>query len=462
MNSYEVKNCVIKNIYKEIPIVTQTITGSNNVKNEFTVENSRRYTLNIDLIETYTEKYVHSLLMDYCKKNKRELDKTIFAEFFFINMNINSSRDFDLYNYEKRDKIIKIYTSPLSTCVLFLDNSEDNAFIITNIDNEKYKYKIFSNESELYITYPKRGYQISFDGGKYYGKVNTTNIAESSYALIINISNMNDSMYNKKQSHWTHLQYVMKYFSFSYSSFSKEEGKEDDKPSKEQDAECITTTHDIEDAEFFNFAFFENLLYKKEIEQKKKIVIWNSANKSAIVHIKKPKEAIVERSYVDDLKDIMDASNNRISNRFTQRFIVPKMYSQMTCDWILDEISKNAINTVVMIEKLPILFSYISFSFKKLVNDFISSYSLKKDSNLSIKAGIITKYTEPHNNKRVDGFSCNIILSKSANILFEDGLSYHLKQGDMIFFYNQPYKIHSVDEKEFVIMSIDVFIPLRI
>jgi len=454
MNSYQVKNSIIKNIYKEIPIVTQNIRGVHNIKDEFTVENSRRYTLNIDIIETYTEKYVHSLLMDYCKKNKREIDKTIFAEFYFINMNINSSRDFDLYNYENRNKLIKIYKSPLSTCVLFLDSSEDHAFIITNIDNDKYKYKSFLNESEIYITYPKRGHQISFDGGKYYGKVNTTNIAESRYALIINISDANDSMYNKKQSHLTHLQYVMKYSSSSTASLEKDD--DDDEESEEE--EYITTKHDIENADFFTFTFFENLLYKKEIEQKKKIVIWDSANKSAIVHIKKPKEAIVERTYVDDLKGIMDTSNNMIQNRFTQRFIVPKMYSSMTCDWFLNEISKNATNTFIPIEKIPTIFSYISFSFKSMVDVFIASYSLKKDSNLSIKSGIITKYTETHDNKRRDGFCCNILLSKYASILFEDGLSYQLKQGDMMIFYNQPYKTLCVDGKDFILLMFDIFI----
>jgi hypothetical protein len=93
-----------------------------------------------------------------------------------------------------------------------------------------------------------------------------------------------------------------------------------------------------------------------------------------------------------------------------------------------------------------------------MVDVFIASYSLKKDSNLSIKSGIITKYTETHDNKRRDGFCCNILLSKYASILFEDGLSYQLKQGDMMIFYNQPYKTLCVDGKDFILLTFDIFI----
>ena len=133
-------------------------------------------------IKTHTEQYV---------KMCTTVDN-LFVEFYFIDINIQrtTNNNVELYNYECPSIILKTYIRPIHTTVLYLDDeSINNAFIITNLDDNVYKFKQFANESAIYLSYPKKGSQIEFNGGHYYGKIKTgLTVADNmpSYVLIIN------------------------------------------------------------------------------------------------------------------------------------------------------------------------------------------------------------------------------------------------------------------------------------
>ena len=152
-----------------------------NIRNEVVCD--IQFKLNASSVKTYTEQYVNHLFTDN--------SNNYFIDFRFIDTNRSTAKNVEIYNYESQSVILKTYVRPIRTIILQLDNDcvEDTTYIITNVDDNAYKYKLFEKEKSLHILSPTKGFQIEFDGGHFYGKIQNENsiYSSASYALIINI-----------------------------------------------------------------------------------------------------------------------------------------------------------------------------------------------------------------------------------------------------------------------------------
>lgn len=410
MKAFYVNDAIVDNIRKEVVSDIQFKLDSSSVK-------------------TYTEQYVNHLFTD----NSNNL-----IDFHFIDMNRKTSSNVEIYNYESQTVILKTYVRPMRTIILQLDsNSMNNAYIITNVDDNTYKYKLFEKEKSVYVSYPKKGFQIEFDGGHFYGRLNKEN-STPSYALIINIFNENPNYVNKLKIH---------------SSFIE---STNEVITKDENIVLIEPSI-IEETDLLTYSFFENLLYKKQFPSSQLIQTMSHLSDNNYIQIVKHTVKKVELPTChNDISILIDLSNN-IGNRFLQRF-TKNMYSPNTCNWMIDEYTKyNEKSDVLSIEKVPIVFNYVFFSFKEIIEYFIKSYCVDSDIKISITSGDFIKYKCNDTNDSIGkGVSCMIILSKNADIIFNDGLTYKLNQGDILLYKKQFFTVNCDDEVYIILFDITV------
>ena len=98
----------------------------------------------------------------------------------YIEFELKNNVKFDV-NCDNYDKIVNkcIDRIPLFTTIVYLD---ENISIITDMDNDSYKYKHFS---DLYIVLHKKMNNIVFNGGCYYSDIG--NIETIHKHLVINV-----------------------------------------------------------------------------------------------------------------------------------------------------------------------------------------------------------------------------------------------------------------------------------
>lgn len=367
-----------------------------------------------NLKSTYTEDFLY----DITKKQMESFSDENFIEFYFTDINNSNNEIFELYKYENMKRINKIYEFPIHTEVIFLDNNSTNLFIVTNVTNEKYKYKIFSNETDVFLFHPQKGCQIEFDGDKCYGKMNMDQKTYiPSYALILNV-------YKKKPngSYSTNKEYIRNPKMNIKMEILKNEIQEID--------------------EIFTETFFEDLLYKKTISSK--ILEDISRIKFPLHIIKKKNELkINNRCHKEDLTLLENITDY---NRFIQRFTYSRFYSIQTCDFLLQQYKLSKME-ICEINKLQHIFQYVCFSFNEVTTFFSESYGL--NTNINIKNASIC----PCVLECVKDFSCIVFLENSSKIVFEDGTQYHLKKGDFIIFNN---KMNYTIEKSGILLLLNI------
>lgn len=388
------------------------------IYNEIThFELNKPYSIQKNNILSNTEYYVYEII----KKQFSNITDESYLEFYFVDIN-SGKTDFELYKYENKRQIDKIYGIPLHTEVIFLDNSSNNLFLVTNVTTEKYKYKTFSNETEISLFRPQKGYQLEFDGDKCYGKVNICNQhCIPSYALVLNVYEKTPNIVYLKNIKSVRRD-IMQINKIDFTMELKKGSK-------------------IDHADIFTEQFFENLLYKKEI--KRDILQEFSKIKFQTTISKKiDKKELKINDYKADLKAI----DKIVANRFIQRFVYNSFYSEQVCNFILDgyKLSKSEI---CVIDKLPQIFPFIIHSINSFTTFFTESYGLK--SNINIKSACI--YPSKLIPDLTD-FSCMVFL-EGSKIVFEDGTNYHLKRGDFIIFNN---KIKCKIENECIILVLNM------
>lgn len=391
----------------------------NNIRDELEISFvTSKFKLDQSNIKTYTEKYVNSFF---------DTSSTL-VEFYFINLNADAPNNVEIYNYESKTVILKKYVRPIRTIILWLDDEcLNNKFIITNVDDNAYKYKLFRNETSIHLLNPCKAHQIDFNGNYFYGKikVKTENSDIPNYALIINVFNEMPNYINSLKIHSTLVNETHKLYESSMSN----------------NTEAI-----IIENNFVSYDFFDNLLYNKNIPSVY-LDILTTYNDPHIQIIKSMIKKEPASSCKNDILMIIDPSNNIGCNRFLQRF-TKNIYSPITCKWIIDEYSKcNSHTNSISIEKMPNIFSYVVFSFKEIIDFFIKSYCVDSDINISITSGEIIKYKSCD---MVDlggfGVSCLLLLSNKASIVFNDGLNYELTQGDVLLYKKQEFGLKCLDE----------------
>jgi len=389
------------------------------IYNEITnFELNKPYSIQKNKIESNTEHYLYEIV----KKQFDSLTDESYLEFYFVDIN-SGNNDFELYKYENRQRIDKIYEIPVHTELIFLDNSSNNLLLVTNVTNEKYKYKTFSNETDIFLFRPQRGYQVEFDGDKCYGKVNIEcQGCISSYALVLNVYEKTPNVVylkNIKSVKQSVKQVNKLNFTMELQKGSK-----------------------IDNDELFTDQFFENLLYKKEIPRN----ILEEFSKTKLqtnISKKIEKQEFKINNYKDDLQSI----DKTVINRFIQRFLYKSFYSEQVCNFILDQY-KMSKNEICVIDKLSQIFPFIINSFALLTTFFTESYGLSCSINIKSACIYPSRFIP-----ELSDFLCLVFLDGGCLMKFEDGTQHKLKKGDFIIFNSKTkYKI----EQECIILVLEI------
>jgi hypothetical protein len=333
--------------------------------------------------------------------------------------------------------------------MVFLTDSE-LPFVITEIDVDTYKYKEFKNQDTLNIIFPKKNTHVVFHGNTCNGfvipKDIDINIENSINAILINVWHSVDSEVN-----------------------SETDNKKPIKIENTTTREFIPLNNQIIwTNDFLNYNTFNNLLYMKKYMHQDMKTILELYNKDC------PHNCYVITKSEINLKNVNTFTNanaklknnnnqSNFNNRFLQRFNIKKILSPNTCEWLINTAIKN--DTKLFHDQ-----SYICMMENKEMNSFTrtmletvcdevnKSYNINNQNNenntkIEIINVLLSKYDNNNtmNNglkmysNKDDHITIEIMLSsledennnsKEGQLMFEDGLSVILNQGDMVIYSN--------------------------
>jgi hypothetical protein len=407
------------------------------------------YLLNTDQNEfDLLEKYIYDIAMFHFKRLNTEYNKDInYIEFWYKNkVNLDNNFHFDCDEYER--KINNNYIYPLLSNIIYLNDSIYPT-IITNIDLEKYKYKEFDNEKDITIIFPKKNKHISFDGSNKHGVYalfEENREDEDRHILSINLWNkkpINVEYYNSKEKE---------------KLYNKQISLININTDTNSDLKNNIIVKDI-----LNYNFFENLLYKNI----HKYPIFSDLLKKYYIEgayffkIEEKRdqnnlEKIEKHKLINDIENIKTIDNIVSNNRFLQRLILNNIYSQDTCNWIINESEiyakenngwftnrhDNYPTTDIPIDKINSIFKYILGTLPNIINKIHKYYCIPEIAEANILDLFIVKYEEGFQHKfdmYTNGsfLTFNIMLSSSRDyegggIEFNDGIKIFLEQGDLL------------------------------
>ena len=406
--------------------------------------------------KTYSpyEKFIYDTAMFHFKRLNIEITEKHFVEFWCKSKFETQKLLVDCDEYEKRENNKFIY--PLLSCVSYF-NDNTCPTIITNIDLEKYKYKDFETETEIFFSLPKYNKQITFDGSKYHGSCKLSERDDGRrYIIAFNL-------WDKKPKN-------VEYFLSDINDI--------DTNNEEIIVNIFPTTDEIKTInvckKIINYTFFEDILYNNKNNSYYHFTdlitneIDNDSNISSFKIIldttkeKKELEMKLKNKYGNIMDDINELNQNQNKNqnikynRFLQRFTYKQLYTPEMCSYIINESEKFAANnggwttrrhvnyptTDLPVNKIQAIFSLILETMKTVTNKIKTSYGLHDNMILNIQDLFIVKYEATSQNYlelHVDGsfLSFNVLLSNTKEFegggtYFDDGLTSYSEQGDML------------------------------
>jgi hypothetical protein len=410
-------------------------------------------------------------LLNLTKETFDAYEKVVYdialCHFNRLNININSSKYYvefwcknkfdthrlhiDCDEYEKKTKMNYVY--PLLSCVTYF-NDNYCPTIITNIDLESYKYKEFDKQTELFLSFPKCNKQITFNGKYYHGSTildyNKFEKEVSRYIIAINL-------WDKKPSN-------VDYYTSENNSDTFSKVQEIISTEKENDFTNIISVC----KKTINYSLFEDILYnnnKNALIEFNNYINLDNSKKTCYKFVldknteEKQLKLQLKNKYgdiIDDINEIMDEKANLKYNRFLQRFHYEKVYTPDICRYLINESEKYATanggwttkrhdnypTTDLPVEKIPSIFGLILQTLETITKKIHKSYCLQENMILNVVDLFIVKYKDIEQNyldMHHDGsfLSFNILLSntddfKGGGTYFDDGLTAHLEQGDIL------------------------------
>ena len=430
------------------------------------------YTINQDTLIQNICEYSNdkSYLLDLNKKHGTLIEKTIIdiATFHFKRLNIHNTENhyvefsckstFDKLtdcDFNKYTKYTDNNLYPLLSCITYFNDVYNSPNIITNVNKESYNYKLFEEQNQIILSFPKSNLQISFDGNLYTTAttLNTQDIQDR-YTISVNI--------------WNHKPNNIDY----YKPFHNNNNESFDM------ANTIINTNEVNIPSIYvcndiiNFKLFNDMLYNNKhnaghifdniIKQYHKD---NNENINTIKFVldhsikEKENQITLKNKYgdiIDDLKNITDNKFVVTHNRFLQRFTYTNIFTNDMCDYIVNESNNFAKNnggwntkrhehyptTDLPVENIPSIFPLIMQSLKTITNKIKTSYQIHDDMILDVVDLFIVKYNSQEQNSlemHLDSsqISFNILLNnhndfEGGGTYFEDGLTCKLECGDML------------------------------
>ncbi len=412
-------------------------------------------------------------LLDLNKQTGTLIEKTIIdiAMFHLNRLNIHNAKDYyiefscksnfdklvdcDFHQYTKYTENGETRSYPLLSSITYFNDAYNCPNILTNIDYESYKYKLFAEQKQILLSLPKTNYQISFEGNLY-TCATTLNEEDIYNKYIISVN-----IWNIKPNNIDYYKPVNNNESFEMYNNTIISTNNVDIPS-------INVSDDIINYKLFNDLLYMNnhtsgYIFDNIIKQ------YYKDNNDDINTIKlvldksikeKETEIILKNKYGDIIDDLKSISDNKISvthNRFLQRFTYTKIFNYDMCKYIIDESNKYAnINggwntkrhqnyptTDLSVENISSIFILIMHYLNNTIIDLIkTSYQIHDNLDINIDDLFIVRYSSDKQNsldmhKDNSHITFNILLSDNADFegggtYFEDGLTTKLECGDML------------------------------
>lgn len=413
---------------------------SNNDLSHIKIEIKNNSTRNTALLDwnkdvyTLYEQIVYDISKFHLEKQGYN-SKDIYVEFWCKSKFDTHALHVDCDEFKKTDGT---YEYPLFTCLTYF-NKNNCPTIITNIDQDKYIYKEFNDESELCIVYPQEKKQITFDGKYYHGSSIVDGIEDERYIIAINF--------------WKNKPKNVNYYVSS--------------------EESITTSHNFdmsinedENANFENislenkcnlYKLFNDILYQKDKD------VWKPFKEIIVEHenmkILFKWKSVESKIDIENLKKEMEFMYNQKEkiNRFFQRHTLHSFYTKEVCNWIITETENYASmtggwttrrhdkypTTDIPVERIPHVFNLVIASLGSLFNKMLKSYGVDTIGKIDVADLFIVKYDEcgqktldMHNDGSFLTF--NMALNSEGDYdgggtLFEDGVIMRVGQGDVVW-----------------------------
>jgi hypothetical protein len=342
--------------------------------------------------------------------------------------------------------------TPFFSSILYLteNNEPDDNMVFTNINLENYIYKEFGDDISLYMSFPKKGQQVIFDGGSYYHASNLLN----NITLSVNI--------------WNIFPYRITYFDntiFNYLMYSetKDEIFNDPKNIINRAMDSLITaeidytsipmigTSDLITDDFLETAIYEKVVNDNERKIYENLIKLITDNHSIVLF----KRIVYKDS---EIKEPMSQRINIKESKFIQRLIFQNKFQKEICNWIISESERYAINIenwkdeknkkILQLENIPSIFSFILDSFIETTNTICNGYTIDFDQHIFNIENIYISKMEGNPNDELEktelfyesyenDIIINILLNddfEKGGKLFDDGITTYLKKGDMLLF----------------------------
>lgn len=408
-----------------------------------------------------TENYISNIINYHIERlnlhNKSQKNK--------IELEIIKNPDNKIYPIFKKNETTINY--PILSCIVFLTDSE-LPFVITEIDIDNYKYKEFKNQDTLNVIFPKKNTHVVFNGNICNGfvipKDTNTNNENSINAILINV--WYSETENTKPEMTTAIENTI---------------TPEFIPLNNQ----IIWTNDL-----LTYNMYNNLLYMKKYTHEDVKPILELYNNDA------PQNWYVITKSEINLKNVGTFTNSKnnvqfnLNNRFLQRFTIKNFLSPNTCDWLINTATKNDINlspphvqsNICMMENKE-MNSFTRTMLEKVCDEVNKSYNISESnrSKIEITDVLLVKYdrnTTKNNGLKMYSntghhITAEIMLSsltdieennnnKEGQLIFEDGLSMILNQGDMAIYSNQnAYSIQKISTENTILHKIIIRMKLN-
>lgn len=433
----------------------------NSIQNNF---KKQLYVLDINKTSfDIVEKYVYDIAKSHFDRLGIDIS-TKYVEFWYKS-HVNISKDlisginnFHIDCDEVERKCNNIFFKPLLSCVSYF-NTCDFPTLITQVNNDEYKFKKFENKNEIQLIFPEERKQITFVGTNFHGVLNISNLdANTEIKRLMFAINLWDRiptdicLYKNQNKNENIYQKEPKIFGVinNENQFATINNK------KKQ----------------FDFNFYETMLYDKynfvlNADIIKAIREYTGSEKNFIIaDIIENKEsqnvdsktAIFDKlnSQIQKINNITEDTLDIFYNRFIQRFIYNNVFSKSVCEWLIYESEEYAKKnngwtthrhakyptTDIPLENITNIFNFCLYSFNDFFKKIQNSYCLPDYVNFNIIDLFIVKYDyEMQNSLELhhDGsfLSLNILLNdpsefEGGGTYFNDGITVFSKQGDLI------------------------------
>jgi hypothetical protein len=372
----------------------------------------------------FIEKIVYEIALFHI--NNLNLNSNVFIEFYLNNKNNNN---LITENYENIKPVIKTITNLQET---------NGPNLITNINNETYKFKKFNYTNFICFSNKKCLKHISFDGGNYFHSesISLNNITDyENCDLIVNL--WNEKINNSLQTYNNCKDSVIFY------------GKNEKLINKffinEDNVKIVT----LKKNNFENI--LDNIFYKKEYSDYNNLyneisIYFNDYD----IFFFDLSEITINNNYCK--KTIVDINCKKDINillpKFQQRFCYKNFYNNFSCNFIVNEINNYIKNNekdntdIIDIDKIPNILNIILTSFQDIINYLCLSYCMDPTNKKVEIEHIYILKNDVNNNKThayyiqdKTTFSVKILLNnyfKGGNLHFNDDLIMNFEKGELI------------------------------